>query len=166
MTIRDPFLFLKHSSQIYLNNWLLDGLLGTYISGNVDAFYPHSSFNGHGDPIISIRNAYRSSSAAVQHRLRSAVAASTQLVFRRAARSEIANIKTTDRIKLLSILGVLVCETGCVDGAVKLTEVAASEIDEWGDMETRKIAFATILRTLVELSTNSIFHSSSSGACH
>lgn len=154
-----PEIFIKRSSR-YISDWLLDGFIKYYVDEATDAFYPYSSFGANGDPLYALLRVYDESTAKIQTKIRSAVESLALLVVPDSASARIRAIDSQKRLQLLSIVSTAVSETGCFGSVPRLIETVTTNLELWGNPEHKKLAFAFVLRCLIDLSINAKRHSS------
>ena len=154
--------FLERKSRPYIRDWYVAGFIGFFIDSETDSFYPHSSFSESGDPVADVRRAYRLLEPRGQSRLRDAVGAAVIVANQDAAMEKVRRLKMGERLRLAQVLGVMVAETGCVDGVLQLAEsLLAVEPHAESEVDASN-AFAIALRTLIDTSLALASHTSRS----
>ena len=158
MTISPHLIFLERRPVQYISDWMLEGFLGHYVLQSSDAFYPHSYFSGAGDPLAAVSHVYQSSPPRVQTKLRKAVEGLALLLGPEAALREVRAIDSTTRLRLFSVISVLLSEVAGFDAIPRIVDSSTLGVDVWGSAENSKLAYATGLRTLVDMALTAKNH--------
>lgn len=151
-------IFLERRPVQYISDWMLEGFHGHYVLNASDAFYPHSYFSGAGDPLAAVSHVYQSSPPRIQTKIRKAVEGLALLLSPEATLREVRAIDSTTRLRLFSVITVLLSEVAGFDAIPRVVDSSTLGVDVWGSAENSKLAYATGLRTLVDMALSAKKH--------
>lgn len=160
MNNRSHLDFFDKRSVNYLTDWLIDGFISYYVYDQLDGFYPHSSFGVTGDPLFAIREAYVNLTSKSQSKLRRAIEGLLVIATPGSSIRCGGDMTVQMRLNLLSIISILMAETGGLEASSRLANLGTIELEGWGGKGSQREAYTLVLRGLVAIASGARMHSS------
>jgi len=145
---------LGRRSPLFLNDWLLRGILDYYVYARRNSFFPHNFLTSGDSPIDVLQEIYRFGTTEIRKRLRTAVERSSSVLVSDDGVEE--PLRPIDRLRFAKVISILAPRFHSVDVAPRFVQSALDEGTLWSRQEDVDEIFALAISCLTEIALNAI----------